>query len=221
MVRDVLTNVNHEGKAIVITTFSSHLARLKSIIEFGKKLNRKIIFAGRSLSKYVDAGHETGIIDFRKDIQLIKYKTQIKKKFRKIEKNKDKFLIVCTGHQGEKQAVLSKIVDKVIPFKLENGDHVIFSCAVIPAEVNRKNRNDLEKKLMARGVRIFRDIHVSGHASREDHRELIDMVRPKHIIPAHGDAKITTPLIELAKTIGYKKGKTVHQMKDGKRIKLH
>src|SRR3989339_1185753 len=64
MLKDVLLGVNSQNNALIVTTFSSHLARLKSIIEMGKQLNRRIVFLGRSLSKYVDAGERIGIIDF-------------------------------------------------------------------------------------------------------------------------------------------------------------
>src|SRR3989338_10319939 len=83
MLKDVLLGVRSNDKAILVTTFSSHLARLKSIIEFGKKLNRKILFLGRSLSKYVKAGENIGIINFTRDVELIKYSRQIKRKLSK------------------------------------------------------------------------------------------------------------------------------------------
>ncbi|MBT6774148.1 MBL fold metallo-hydrolase, partial [Candidatus Woesearchaeota archaeon] len=73
MLKDVMLGVYTDGKGMIVTTFSSHLARLKSIIELGKKLNRKIVFLGRSLSKYVSAGERINLIDFQKDIQLVKY----------------------------------------------------------------------------------------------------------------------------------------------------
>ncbi len=220
MLRDVLLASDNEGKAVIVSTFSSHIARLKSIVDFGKKMNRKIIFAGRSLAKYVDAAQEIGIVNFSHDVIMLRYKEQVRKKLRKIESRKEEFLIVCTGHQGEKDAVLSKIVDNVIPFNLGRGDHVVLSCTTIPAPVNVANRKVLEEKLMARGIRLFKDIHVSGHAAREDHREFLMMLKPKHIIPAHAPYDYTIHMANLAKELGYHLGKTVHLMEDGKRVKL-
>lgn len=220
MLRDVLLNTDNKGKAVIVTTFSSHIARIKSIVEFGKKMGRKIIFAGRSISKYVDAAHQIGIVDFSHDVTMLRYKDQVRKKLRKIEAKKYEYLIVCTGHQGEKQAILSKMVDNVIQFNLGKGDHVVFSCTVIPAAVNIANREELDAKLMARGVRIFKDIHVSGHAAREDHREFLLLVKPQHLIPAHAPFEYTVHMANLAKEIGYVLGKTVHLMEDGQRVKL-
>ena len=58
---------------------------------------------------------------------------------------------------------------------------------MIPVEINIENRDKLERILRSRGVRIFRDVHVSGHGAREDHRELLEMLRLEHIIPIHAE----------------------------------
>ena len=220
MLKDVMLGVQAEGKAMIVTTFSSHLARLKSIIEMGKKLNRKIVFLGRSLSKYVSAGESIGIIDFQKDIQLVRYNDKREKILNKIMKEgKEKYLIVCTGHQGEPKAVLSRLAKGELPFKFNDGDVVIFSCSVIPVKLNKDNRDKLERAIRAKGARIFRDIHMSGHATREDHRDLIELVKPKHIIPSHGSHEKGKHIVELAKEMGYT-DKKLHLMEDGKRIIL-
>ena len=137
-----------------------------------------------------------------------------------MKEGKHKYLVVCTGHQGEPKAVLSRLARKELPYSFSQGDVVIFSCSVIPVELNKNNRDILERKLRSNGVRIFRDIHVSGHAAREDHRDLIEMLKPKHIIPSHGDPGKAKAMVELAEEMGYKDGKTVHVMTDGKRLNL-
>ncbi|MFA6461429.1 MAG: RNase J family beta-CASP ribonuclease [Candidatus Woesearchaeota archaeon] len=219
MLKDVMLGVNVEGKAMIVTTFSSHLARLKSIVEMGKKLNRKIVFLGRSLSRYVIAGQNLNIIDFTQDAKLIRNRDKLEQMMRKIGKEgKDKYLLVVTGHQGEPKAILSRLAREELPFKFENGDVVIFSCSVIPVELNKNNRDILERELKSRGVRIFRDIHVSGHACREDHRDLIDLIKPKHIIPSHAGHDRAIQLAELATEMGYELNKNVHLMEDGKRV---
>jgi ribonuclease J len=217
MLKDVMLGINTESKAMIVTTFSSHIARLKSIIELGKKLNRKIVFLGRSLTKYVLAAEEVKVVDFKSDIRLIRYRDKVEKQLRQITKQgKEKFLIVCTGHQGEPKAILSRMVRGELPFKFETGDVVIFSCSVIPVELNQQNRNKLERGLKSKNVRIFKDVHVSGHAAREDHRDLINLLKPKHLIPSHAGQDMAIHLEELAEEMGYKEGKTVHLMDDGK-----
>lgn len=219
MLRDVMLGVNSRNKAVIVTTFASHLARLKSIIEFGKKMNRKIVFLGRSLAKYTQAGEKIKIINFSKDVEIVKFGKQIKRKVKKIEKDgREKYLLVVTGHQGEPKSTLSKMVNGEIPFRFNSEDHVIFSCTVIPSEINIRNRAEVEKRLREYGVRIFRDIHASGHASREDLRDLINFVTPEHIIPAHGEEEMKQALVDLAIEKGYKKGETVHFLHDGDKM---
>jgi ribonuclease J len=220
MLRDVIIGTDSSGKALLVTTFSSHLARLKTIVGMGKKLGRKIVFLGRSLSKYIAAGENIGLVNFSKEGELVKYKRQVRTKLAQIAKaGPDKYMIICTGHQGEPKAVLSRIVNKEMNFKLDNGDHIVFSCNVIPTPVNIEAREELESKLRRYGVRIFKGAHVSGHAAREDLRELLLMVKPKKIIPAHSEKRVAHEVIALAEEIGYKK-EDVLLVGNGKKIEL-
>jgi len=221
MLRDVMLELAVQDNAVIVTTFSSHIARLKSIIDFGKRMKRKIIFIGRSLAKYVEAAESIGLVKFSKDVEIVKYRDKVEKRFAKLKKeNLKDYLLVVTGHQGEKKAILSKMTRHVLPFEFKPGDCVIFSCNVIPAEVNIQDRKELESVLMSKKVRIFRSIHVSGHAAREDQRELISMLKPAHVIPAHGDDSMQKAMGELSEELGYKIGKTVHLMKDGQRLRI-
>ena len=219
LLKDVLLGTSSEGKTVIVTTFASHLARLKSIIFFGKKLNRKILFLGRSLSRYVQAGENLGLINFSKDVELVKYGNQIKYTLQKLQGKLGKYLLVVTGHQGELNATLSKMADGRIPFRFKKDDHVVFSCEVIPTETNRTNREILENKLKNHGVRIFKDIHVSGHGAKEDIRDLIIYLKPKHILPSHGCADMRRPTCVLAKEMGYT-DKQIHLLSNGERLKL-
>ncbi len=221
MLREVMLDTNSKGGMVIVTTFSSHLARLKSIIEFGKRMNRKIIFLGRSLSKYVEAGEKTGIVKFSKEVEIVKYREQIKKRLKQISKDRrDKYLLVVTGHQGEPESVLSRMIRQELPFEFYPEDHVIFSCSVIPNPSNIANRELMEKDLKNLRVRMFKDIHTSGHASKEDLRDLISLVKPKHIIPAHGDFTMISALADLATEMGYRMGESVHIMKDGQKVRF-
>ncbi len=216
LLKEVMLGTNSEGKALIATTFSSHIARLKSIIEMGKKLNRKIVFLGRSLGKYIQAAENLEIVNFQKEAQIVDYQDKIEKILRKIAKEgKDKYLIVCTGHQGEPKAILSRMARGEYALKLGEGDIVIFSCSVIPVQLNRDNREKLENNLHSKNVRIFKDVHVSGHAAREDHRELLNLIKPQVVIPAHAGGEKAKELADLAAKMGFKK---VFLMEDGKRV---
>ncbi|MDP7141539.1 MAG: RNase J family beta-CASP ribonuclease [Candidatus Woesearchaeota archaeon] len=220
MLKDVLLGVDSVGKAVIVTTFASHLARLKSIIEIGKKLNRKIVFLGRSLAKYVEAGENIGLVNFSKEVEIVKYGSKIKKRLKKIEeKGSEKYLLVVTGHQGEPKSTLSKMANSDI-FKFRKEDHVIFSCRVIPTPTNEENRRVLERDLKDLGVRIFKDIHVSGHCAKEDLRDFIHLVKPKHLVPAHGGIEMRSALQELAVEMGYNPKKNVHLLGNGEKVEV-
>ncbi|MBI2629730.1 RNase J family beta-CASP ribonuclease [Candidatus Pacearchaeota archaeon] len=220
LLEDVMLTTENTNSAIIVTTFSSHIARLKSIVDFGKKLNRKIVFLGRSLSKYVSAAINTNLCPFKKDIYLASYRHQVESIFKKINKDRDSYLVVCTGHQGEPGSILDRIARNETPLQLNPKDHVIFSSKTIPSEINIANKKQLEKRLKSKGVRIFNDVHVSGHAGREDLRDFIEMVNPEHIIPAHGDLQKLSALAELCTELGYKIGKTCHISQDLQKIAI-
>ena len=217
---EVMLGTDSKNKTLIATTFSSHIARLASMVEFGKKLNRKIVFLGRSLAKYTAAAEKAGIINFKKDVEIVKYSSQIKKRLRQIYPEKHKYLLVVTGHQGEPGATLSKIANGEFKFALGQEDHIIFSCKTIPTPTNIDNRARLEATLKGLHARIFKDVHESGHAAREDLRDLISILKPKHIIPAHGNDSMRGALAELAVEMGYQKGNNVHLMRDGQRIRI-
>jgi ribonuclease J len=220
MLRDVLLGTENKNNLIIVTTFSSHIARLKSIIEFGKKLGRKIIFMGRSLAKYVKAAEKIGIVNFSNDVEIVKYSNQIKRKLKKVDKERKKYILVVTGHQGEPKSVLHKITTKEFKFNLYNEDNVVFSCRTIPTPTNIANREVLEKELKQVGVRIFKDIHQSGHAAREDLRDFINRVKPKNIIPAHGTDEMKDALADLAAEMGYRLNENIFLIKNGHSITL-
>src|SRR3989338_668127 len=216
MLKDVMLGTESSENLIIATTFASHIARLKSMIDFGKVLNRKIVFFGRSLEKYIDSAEKAGLVKFSNHVEIIPQKNDIIKKLREIEKQgRAKYMIVCTGNQGESESVLKKMADSRIPFHFLPFDHVIFSCRTIPEPVNIKNRERLEEELKKKKVRIFTDIHSSGHCFREDLRDLIHMVKPKNIFPAHVPPDGQKYLVELAEELGYKKNKNVFVSENG------
>lgn len=220
LLEDAMSNVRNRDKAFFITTFSSHIARLKSIVEFGKKSKREIIFLGRSLNKYVLAANNVGMCPFIKNVKLLKYRRQVDSFLKKLNKDRGRYLIVCTGHQGEKGSVLDRISNDETHFRFKNGDNLIFSSSIIPAPENIASRQKMDKKLRSIGVRLQTDVHVSGHGGREDLRDLIEMLKPEHIIPAHGSLEQEAPMIDLSVELGYKFDENVHLSSNGKVVKV-
>lgn len=220
LVEEVLLTTKNERSAVFVTTFSPHIARLKSIVDYGKKLDRDIYFMGRSMKKYVSAAIDVGMCPFQKDIKIVGYKNQVESVLKKVDKNRENALVVCTGHQGEPGSIMDKLSTGVLPFKFRTGDNVIFSSKTIPSPGNVENKLQLDKRLKKFGVRIFDNIHVSGHAGREDLRDLINLINPENIIPAHGTTNQLTPMVQLAKELGYKPGKECHLTQNGQKLKL-
>ena len=216
MLKEILLDNNNKGKNIFVTTFSSHIARVKSIRDIARKLGRRVIFLGRSLSKYAHAAEETNLINFS-DVTIVKYSSKVQKFLANL-KNPEKCLFVVTGHQGEPKATLSKILDNNY-FHFKPGDMVIFSCQIIPVPINFENRKHLENKLKKRHIRIFRDVHVSGHLSLEDHRDFLAWTKPEYIIPVHGDLERMKAMKEMALQEGYDSKKIIF-LKNKQRLKI-
>lgn len=216
MLRGVMLDVDSRGKAIVATTFSSHIARLKSICFFAKKLDRKVVFLGRSLAKYISAASEAGIAHLQKEGQVCRFAKQIARKLKQVQKDgPGKYLLVVTGHQGEPKATLSKMATGIYPFLWDDEDEVIFSCNVIPTPLNRAYREILEDHLKNKGARIFKGAHVSGHGRKEDLRDLIKLLNPRHMMANHCEQPAMDAFVDLGIAMGYVENKTVHQLLNG------
>lgn len=220
LLEDVLFTTDNHNSGIVITTFSSHIARLKTITEFGKRMNREVIFFGRSLIKYMTAAKNVGMAGFARNVKIVSYRKQMEKMMQRISAHKNKYLVVCTGHQGEPGSILDRIARRQLPLRLSRDDHIIFSSKTIPSPVNEVNRQQLEQRLKKFQVRIFDNVHVSGHGGREDLRDLIKLLKPKHIIPSHGDLRMITAGADLAEEAGYEMDKTVHLLQNGRYLEI-
>ncbi len=220
MLKKAFEEFNDKKAAMFVTTFSSHIERLNNIVNLALKTNREIIFLGRSLARYVDCATKIGKCPFRNKIKILKYRNQVNSFLRKLDKNREKYLVVCTGHQAEKNSILDRLTKGSTPFKFRPGDNLIFSSSVIPTEVNILARQKLDSELKRIGVNFKINVHVHGHGSKESKRKLIKLVKPKHIIPSHGSLEQEKPLIELAKEFGYVLGKTSHLVSNGELLKV-
>ncbi|MCF7871608.1 MBL fold metallo-hydrolase [Candidatus Woesearchaeota archaeon] len=213
----VMQENNHKNKNLVITTFSSQIARLKTITEITKKIGRTPVFVGRSMNKYITAAKKANLTDLTKKAEIIKYGSAIEKYFKQNKITTDKVFIV-TGHQGEPRSVLSRMSKgKFFPFN--DQDTIIFSCKIIPTEECFQNREKLEIELKARNLEIIKDIHASGHAYQEDHQQLIKTIKPENIIPTHGDLEMLQAQKQNCKKLGYK-DENIHILQNFSKIYL-
>ena len=213
MVEDALDRAYADHSAVAITTFASHIARIRSIIKANRG-RREIIMIGRSLESYTAAAKRIGLIDLD-GVKIYGRRKSIGYALKNMKMKPENYLIISTGNQGEPNAVLSRIARKEFEFVFDKEDQVIFSSEVIPNPVNVANRYVLERDLKEQGVRLMEGVHTSGHARREDHRDLIRMLTPKNIIPHHGETERLASYASLAMEEGYILGDTVKILYNG------
>ncbi|MGI8469148.1 MAG: ribonuclease J [Pyrinomonadaceae bacterium] len=170
-----------EGR-IFVATFSSSLHRLQVVFDVAKKFDRKVCVLGRSMMKNVEIADELGLLN-------IPYGTQISLGDAR-HYDDDEIVYLITGSQGENRAALYQIATSVYKgLQIEKGDTVVLSARIIPG--NERNISRLIGAIYKRGGNIIEEkrrmIHVSGHASQEDIKIMVETARPKYVIPIHGE----------------------------------
>ena len=217
MLEESVKQADNKKNGIVVSTFSSHIARLKSILEIGEKNNRKVIFFGRSLAKYIHAAENAQITKISDRAEIVKYGSKIEKRIKEISREgKNNYLIASTGHQGEPRSVLYKLISKKF---LDSKDYVIFSCRTIPSPTNIENRERIERELTRIGVQTLTDIHQSGHASQEELIELLEYLKPDKVLPSHGHKDSKKEFAGMMEKKGYGHESLIF-LQDGDRIKV-
>lgn len=219
LVRDVITSFEDDKSAIVVSTFSSHISRVKTIAECAHEIGRKPVFLGRSMQKYSVTAEQMKFVSFPETASVFGDRRTVDRVMRRMMKEgKDKFLPIVTGHQGEPGSILTRIALGDTPYQLSKGDKILYSANVIPNPMNVGARYVVTQHLKKAGARVFEDLHVSGHAYREDHYEFLQMLQPQHIIPAHADLTMTAGYADFAGDLGYTANKDVHPMQNGGRL---
>lgn len=187
------------GKKIFVSCFASNVARVASLIDIAAANNRKVVLLGRSIEFVSALAQKEG---------YLKYCHNLVKPAEAKHIADSKLMIICTGSQGEKGSVLQKLANEGYfnPLNINKDDVVVFSSRVIPG--NDGPIMDIKNKLIRRGVRIIdlkhSEIHVSGHPSAVELREMFSMVKPKCVIPVHGDAYHLQAAQEVALSVGIK-----------------
>jgi len=218
LVWDALIGTEESRSGVLVTTFSSHIARIKAIIEAAHKMGRKPVLLGRSMDKYWNTAVRTGYAS-RDDVAVFGRRKSVDKAMKRIlSEGKEKYLPIMTGHQGEPGAILSRVANGETDYTIESGDKVVFSAGIIPQPLNMSNRATVETKLKMRGARIYDNVHVSGHACREDHWELLRMINPEHVIPSHGNLVTHGNYLMIAEETGYSLGSNIHLVRNGQEL---
>jgi len=219
--KDALYSMQDYDGGIVATTFSSHVARVKSLVEFADDIGRQPVLLGRSMEKYSGTAERLDFVDFPEDLGMFGHRQSVDRTFKRImDDGKGEYLPIVTGHQGEPRAMLTRMARGETPYELDDGDKVVFSARVIPEPTNEGQRYQAERLLGMQGARIYDEIHVSGHLNREGHYEMLDTLQPRNVIPAHQSMGGYAPYVDLANDQGYKVGRDLHVTRNGNTVQL-
>ena len=193
-VRDSLLRIMEiKNKRILVTSFASNVARMESIFYCAKKTGRAICLVGRSMHRIFKAAKKCGYL---KDLIAPLDPRDAKK----VAKNK--ILYLATGSQGEPMGAMNRIVNGSHPeVFLEEGDCVIFSSKIIPG--NEKKLYNLQNQIVRNNIEIISEenafVHVSGHPNRDDLKDMYKWVKPKSVIPVHGEHRHMQEHVNFAK----------------------
>ena len=186
----------HPKQRLIISTFASNVDRVQQIISTAYKYKRKVILEGRSMINIIESAQELDYIKIPKNT-LIDIDDM-----RNYPDNK--IVIVATGSQGESMAALSRMAYKTHKkVEIKRGDVVVFSSNPIPG--NEKAVSNVMNELIHMGAEvIFEDTHVSGHACEEEIKLIYALLKPKYVIPFHGEYRHRKANAEIAYKMGYK-----------------
>src|SRR6204780_541832 len=183
-------------RRVAVTTFASHVGRLRAVADAARAVDREVVLVGRAMERVAQVARETGYLDGVQEFRSVQSYGYLPP---------DKVLALCTGSQGEPRAALSRIARDDHPeVTLARGDRVIFSSRAIPG--NEKAVGEVINGLVMQGIEVIPDrthlVHVSGHPRRDELRDMIGWVRPRILIPAHGEALHLAEHAELARRAG-------------------
>ncbi|TCS64140.1 ribonuclease J [Varunaivibrio sulfuroxidans] len=179
---------------VVVTCFSSNVARIETVARAAKACGRDVVLSGRSLQRMVAAARDNGYLQ-----DTAKFLEEDDAGFLP----RDKTLIVCTGSQGEPRAALARMAADDHPrLTLNEGDTVIFSSRIIPG--NEVVIGRMQNRLVRGGIHVVTEkdafVHVSGHPARDELVRMYQRVRPKIAVPVHGELRHISEHARLAKT---------------------
>ncbi len=182
---------------LIVATFASLLNRVQQVITLSEKYGRKVVVEGHSMKTNVEITRRLAYLKMEKHTQI---------QAKDIDHYPpEKITVICTGAQGEGQAVLMRIATKEHRFiQLRRGDTVILSSSVVPG--NERLVQQLKDDILRQGTKVFHykmmDIHAGGHAQSEEIEQMIRIMRPKFFMPINGQYSMLVAGGELAKKCG-------------------
>ncbi len=180
---------------VIIASFSSQIGRVQQILDSAAKNKRKVFVSGRSMKTNIEVSAKLGYLSVPKDLvhEIKKYKEK--------ETRGEETLILTTGAQGEGSSSLSRMADNEhSQYKVKKGDLIIISAS--PIIGNERSVSNVINKLCMLGAEVIHnqimEVHTSGHAKQEELKQMINLIRPKYLIPIHGEFFMRQSLANLA-----------------------
>jgi ribonuclease J len=196
---------------VAVTTFASNVARLRAVADAARAADREVVVIGRAMERIVQIARETGYFKGVQDFRPMDAYGYLPP---------SKVVALCTGSQGEPRSALSRIAEDQHPeVTFSRGDRVIYSARTIPG--NEKAVGRVINLLIEQGIEVITDrthlVHVSGHPRRAELEQLIGWVKPKIVIPVHGEALHLSEHAALARRCGVPE---VIQCRNGDLVRL-
>jgi ribonuclease J len=182
---------------ILVSSFASNIHRMQQAIDVGVDVGRKVVVVGRSMRRNMNVARNLGYVDVPEDVLV--------KPADLDEIPPHEQLVLCTGSQGEPLSALTRIAYNDHPaLRVERGDTVIISARPVPG--NELRVHDAINRLTKNGAEVLHeenaDVHVSGHARAEELRTLLSLLRPKAVMPIHGEYRMQAAHARLAQEAG-------------------
>jgi ribonuclease J len=189
---------------IIIATFASLISRVQQVADAAAKVGRKMAIAGPSMVDNVKIARKMKYLDIPDDM-IVPIDQALNMQDHKV-------VIMCTGSQGEPSSIVGRLsAGTNRQFDLKSGDTIVLSSHPIPG--NEESISKTINRLLRRGAKVIHDgiapIHVSGHAAQEEQKLLINLVKPKHFMPIHGELRQLMRHAELAIQVGVEQQNTV------------
>jgi ribonuclease J len=216
--------IPHRKGRVIVSSFASNVHRMQQAADVGMESGRKIAFVGRSMRKNGNIARNLGYMDVPEDMILRPHELG--------ELPRDQQLILCTGSQGEPMSAMTRIAYNDHPsVSVDPGDTVIISAKPIPG--NELRVHDAINRLAKMGAEVLHEdnapVHVSGHGKAEELRTIIGLLRPRAVMPVHGEFRMLAAHAQLAREGGIpeesivlaENGSVVELTEDGVRIVDH
>jgi ribonuclease J len=193
--------ISSTRRRVIVASFSSHVHRVQQEIDIAAQHGRKVVFIGRSMVRNMKIAEDMGYLNVPADLVM---------DAKDLDQYDDNFVLICTGSQGEPMAALSRMANGDHQIRVGEGDTVILASSLIPGNENSVFR--VINELTRFGAKVVHKanamVHVSGHAAAGELLYCYNIVKPKYVMPIHGEWRHMKANAELAIQSGVPRGNT-------------